>query len=63
MNPTMNPKTKALSLLNANKPPVKSAASTPGEGNTDLAEQMNDDVRRQYVQGTTLTYSPHPTTC
>jgi cyclin-dependent kinase 7 len=52
MNPTMNPKAKPLSLLNANKPPIMSASTVPGEGGTDLAEQMNDDVRRQYVQGT-----------
>lgn len=51
----MNPKAKALAILNhANQPPAPSTATTPGDGGTDLAEQMNDEVRRKFVSGARL---------
>ncbi|KAF2185002.1 Pkinase-domain-containing protein [Zopfia rhizophila CBS 207.26] len=49
-----NPKTKALAILNASNSPATTAASTPGDGGLDLAEQMNDEVRRQFITGNRL---------
>lgn len=44
-----------MALLNNNnkaaRSPAPTAASTPGDGGLDLAEQMNDEVRRQFVSG------------
>ena len=51
-NMNANPKTKALAILNANKPPAASAATTPIDGGQDLAEQMDVSVKHQFVQGT-----------
>ena len=50
-------KAKALALLNSNKTaaaPAPAAAETLGDGGLDLAEQMNDEVRRQFVSGAKL---------
>ncbi|KAF2832006.1 Pkinase-domain-containing protein [Ophiobolus disseminans] len=52
-------RSKALAILaSSNKatrsPAVAPAASTPKDGDLDLAEQMNDDVRRQFVSGKRL---------
>jgi len=48
-------KAKALAILNYNRnvpsPTAPSAATTPGDGEQDLAEQMNDEVRQQFVSG------------
>ncbi|KAF2003506.1 serine/threonine-protein kinase-like protein [Amniculicola lignicola CBS 123094] len=50
----LNPKSKGLALLHANRSPATTKASTPNDTGVDLAEQMNDDVREQYVQGKKL---------
>jgi cyclin-dependent kinase 7 len=52
-------KSKALAILNsssraARSPAPATAASTPKDGGLDLAEQMNDDVRQQFVSGKKL---------
>ena len=48
-------KAKALAILNHSRnvpsPQAPSAATTPGDGVQDLAEQMNDEVRQQFVSG------------
>lgn len=59
--PPSGAKAKALAILHNTKsiptPSAASAASaatTPADGELDLAEQMNDDVRRQFVYGPRL---------
>ncbi|KAF2710396.1 serine/threonine-protein kinase-like protein [Pleomassaria siparia CBS 279.74] len=52
---SINPKAKAVAILNtADKPIAMSADTTPSNGTADLAEQMNDDVRNQFVSGAKL---------
>jgi cyclin-dependent kinase 7 len=52
-------KTKALAILNSTKAAARSpapmaVASDPNDGELDLAEQMNADVRSQFVSGKRL---------
>ncbi|KAF2197048.1 Pkinase-domain-containing protein [Delitschia confertaspora ATCC 74209] len=51
---TLAAKTKALAVQNAASSPLSSGASTPTEGTMDLAEQMNDQTRKQFVTGARL---------
>ncbi|KAH8731302.1 kinase-like domain-containing protein [Phaeosphaeriaceae sp. PMI808] len=55
----MAAKTKALAILNSSNkashpPPQPPPASTSNDGGLDLAEQMNDNVRQQFVSGKKL---------
>lgn len=49
-------KAKTLALLGSKSAasPISTGASTPGDGDLDMAEQMNDEVRRRYVSGAKL---------
>lgn len=52
------PRSKALAILNSNKaarsPAAAAPTSTLTDGGLDLAEQMNDEVRQQFVSGKRL---------
>ncbi|KAF2013642.1 Pkinase-domain-containing protein [Aaosphaeria arxii CBS 175.79] len=61
INRNVHPKAKALAILNSSHSPALSvpgpnatAASTPGDGGLDLAEQMNKETREKYVTGDRL---------
>jgi cyclin-dependent kinase 7 len=55
-------KAKALAILNhgRNVPSstAPSTATTPGEGGQDLADQMNEEVRQQFVSGMLFSILP-----
>ncbi|ORY16210.1 serine/threonine-protein kinase crk1 [Clohesyomyces aquaticus] len=50
--PTM--KSKPLAILNSSNVQPPTAASTPGDTGRDMAEQMNDEVRKQFKTGAKL---------
>lgn len=56
--PNASVKAKTLAILNNSRsiptPDGLSRATTPGDGNADLAELMNDNVREQFVSGARL---------
>ncbi|KAF2474486.1 serine/threonine-protein kinase-like protein [Lindgomyces ingoldianus] len=50
----LSTKTKTLAILNSSNAQTATAASTPGDPGRDLAEQMNDEVRKRFITGSKL---------
>lgn len=51
---TLPAKAKALAVLNAGSLATGTGMNTPAEGGSDLAEQLNEQVRKQFVTGKTV---------